>query len=389
MSQFKPMTVVMLMLVSVLAGCSGTDGTDGAEGLHGSQGETGEQGPPGIQGEIGPAGADGQDGMDANESRTAELEAELASKDEAIAILLGNISDMEEELDAVDDVIEMYYMMFVQMQNQINTLGNDLTNATNCQLVPWGNCPRADLSGMDLSGLDLTGINLRGASLIGTNLSGTQLDKSILSDVDAWNSSFASASINNADLSDSRFWKYEWDDDCQYCHAAADFSGTSIIDSDMTNIDLRYADLTTIFFRGSNLHGSDLSHSNVSNQYLLQTEMTNVILTYANLTNTQFFDMNLEGSNFIMAELNQTYFSNVNLEDTSFRYTHLISSTFQFCMLEDTTFIGSNMSSSSIYSSQLRFADFTNAITSNMQYMGNDWLLVNWSDGTVYSTTPT
>ena len=90
-----------------------------------------------------------------------------------------------------------------------------------------------------------------------------------------------------------------------------------------------------------------------------------------------------------MAELNQTYFSNVNLEDTSFSYTNLISSTFQFCMLEDTVFIGSNMSSSAIYSSQLRFADFTNAITSNIQYMGNDWLLVNWSDGVVYSTTPT
>ena len=182
--------------------------------------------------------------------------------------------------------------------------------------------------------------------------------------------------------------KNEWNDNCQYCHAAADFSGTSIIDSDMTNINLRFADLTTIFFRGSNLHGSDLSHSNVSNQYLLQTEMTDVTLTYANLTNTQFFDMNLEGSNFIMSELNQTYFSNVNLEDTSFSYSHLISSTFQFCMLEDTIFIGSNMSSSAIYSSQLRFADFTNVITSNMQYMGNDWLLVNWSDGVVYSTTP-
>jgi uncharacterized protein YjbI with pentapeptide repeats len=241
---------------------------------------------------------------------------------------------------------------------------------------------------MDLSGLNLTGINRRGASLIGTNLSSTLLDKSILSDVDAWNSSFAYASINNADLSNSRFWKNEWNDDCQYCHAAADFSGTSIIDSDMTNINLRFADLTTIFFRGSNLHGSDLSYSDISNQYLLQTEMTDVTLTYANLTNTQFFDMNLEGSNFIMSELNQTYFSNVNLEDTSFSYSHLISSTFQFCMLEDTIFIGSNMNSSEIYSSQLRFADFTNVITSNMQYMGNDWLLVNWSDGVVYSTIP-
>ena len=107
MNQLKPMIIVLLMLTSALAGCTGTDG---AEGIPGPQGETGEQGPPGIQGETGPAGADGQngangmdgqDGVDVNESRIAQLEAELASKNATIVILLGNISDMEEELEAV------------------------------------------------------------------------------------------------------------------------------------------------------------------------------------------------------------------------------------------------------------------------------------------------
>ena len=124
--------MIVLMIASIGAGCNGTDG---AEGIPGPQGETGEQGPPGIQGETGPAGvdgedgADGQDGMDVNESRVAQLEAELASKDATIAILLGNISDMEEELEAVDNAIEMYYMMFVQIQNDINWLNQtkDLT----------------------------------------------------------------------------------------------------------------------------------------------------------------------------------------------------------------------------------------------------------------------
>ena len=131
MNQLKPMIIVLLMLTSALAGCTGTDG---AEGIPGPQGETGEQGPQGIQGETGSAGADGQngaDGMDVNESRIAQLELELASKDATIAILLGNISDMEEELEAVDNVIEMYYMMFVQIQNDINWQNQtrDLSNA--------------------------------------------------------------------------------------------------------------------------------------------------------------------------------------------------------------------------------------------------------------------
>ena len=155
------------MLTSALAGCTGTDG---AEGIPGPQGETGDQGLPGIQGEAGSAGADGmdgqdgangmdgQDGMDVNESRIAQLEAELASKDATIAILLGNISDMEEELEAVDNVIEMYYMMFVQIQNDIN----------------WQNQTR-DLRFADLSDADLTGADLRYANLDDAYLNGAVL----------------------------------------------------------------------------------------------------------------------------------------------------------------------------------------------------------------------
>ena len=175
------MIIVLLMLTSALAGCTGTDG---AEGTPGPQGETGEQGPPGIQGETGPAGADGEDGMDVNESRIAQLEAELASKDATIAILLGNISDMEEELEAVDDVIEMYYMMFVQIQNDINWQNQtrDLTNAnlynadlTNAYLfganlvyalLLEADLRYADLRHADLRYADLTGADLPGASYL-------------------------------------------------------------------------------------------------------------------------------------------------------------------------------------------------------------------------------
>ena len=196
MNQLKPMIIVLLMLTSALAGCTGTDG---AEGISGPQGETGDQGPPGIQGETGSAGADGQngangmdgkDGMDVNESRIAQLEAELASKDATITILLGNISDMEEELEAVDNVIEMYYMMFVQIQNDINwqnqtrdldyaeLYGADLINAylfdtdlINAYLIEadlrYANLRYANLSGAELYGADLYGADLSGADLTG------------------------------------------------------------------------------------------------------------------------------------------------------------------------------------------------------------------------------
>ena len=185
MSQLKPMIIVLLMLTSALAGCTGTDG---AEGISGPQGENGEQGPQGIQGETGPAGADGQngangmdgqDGMDVNESRIAQLEAELASKDATIAILLGNISDMEEELEAVDNVIEMYYMMFVQIQNDMNDLESNLMDQINWvnNTVNWAymDLSNADLSGADLRYANLTNADLSGANLYNADLTGANL----------------------------------------------------------------------------------------------------------------------------------------------------------------------------------------------------------------------
>ena len=195
MNQLKPMIIVLLMLTSALAGCAGTDG---AEGIPGPQGETGDQGPPGIQGETGSAGADGQhgadgmdgqDGMDVNESRIAQLEAELVSKDATIAILLGNISDMEEELEAVDDVIEMYYMMFVQIQNDMNDLESNLMDEINWvnNTVNWAymdlasaNLYNTNLRYANLSNANLIGANLRYANLIGANLSNAYLDSADL-----------------------------------------------------------------------------------------------------------------------------------------------------------------------------------------------------------------
>lgn len=310
MNQLKPMIIVLLMLTSALAGCTGTDG---AEGIPGPQGETGEQGPPGIQGETGSAGADGQhgadgmdgqDGMDVNESQIAQLEAELASKDAVIAILLGNITDMEEELEAVDDVIEMYYMMFVQIQNDMNDLESNLMDeinwVNNTVTLPYmdlsyadlnhanlfnANLSNTDLSNTDLSyanlgyanlrGADLSGANLRGANLSGVDLSDVHLMESTSSRLPAcpavlpndWlcidifnvftldNQGFhligpnahgawhlgTQANLSGAYLYGIHFWYF-------------DFSGVDFSNANLNNADLRYSDLSNANLEGASFN---------------------------------------------------------------------------------------------------------------------------------------
>jgi uncharacterized protein YjbI with pentapeptide repeats len=138
------------------------------------------------------------DGMDVNESRIAELEAELASKDATIAILMGNISDMEEELDTVDNVIEMYYMMFVQIQNDMNDLESDI----NCQIRPYAYCAGADLTLADLNGADLFGANLWAADLSNADLRNADLSYAVLNYANLTNANLSDADLSDADLSD-------------------------------------------------------------------------------------------------------------------------------------------------------------------------------------------
>ena len=90
----------LIMIASSLAGCTGDDGGDGPPGPQGPF----EQGPP------------GSDGMDANESRVAVLEAELASKDAIIGILLGHISELERKLEVTEITMAEFSMLLIQIQ---------------------------------------------------------------------------------------------------------------------------------------------------------------------------------------------------------------------------------------------------------------------------------
>ena len=103
------------------------------------------KGPPGIQGEQGPPGSDG---MDANESRVAILEAELASKDAIIGILLGNISELERKLE-VEITMAEFSMLLIQIQNQVKWMN---------ETVDWS---YMDLSNVQLNGVSLVDANLR------------------------------------------------------------------------------------------------------------------------------------------------------------------------------------------------------------------------------------
>ena len=106
---------------------------------------------------------------------------------------------MEEELEAVDNVIEMYYMMFVQIQNDMNDLESNLMHEINWvnNTVDWA---YMDLTGAHLEYADLSNANLSNANLHYAYLHYADLSNANLVDADLSSAVLAGATLNGADL---------------------------------------------------------------------------------------------------------------------------------------------------------------------------------------------
>ena len=228
-----------------LTGPAGADGEQGPQGEKGDQGDQGPQGEKGDQGDQGPEGekgsdgAPGADGQDVDSTLVAQLQADNAA-------MLQQISDLEAQL----------------------------IDATSCQLVPYGNCPGADLRGMNLTGMDLTGINLRGADLQNTTFDYATLDGADLRSIFASNATFIGTGMNRTSLQFAELNRYG--SVCSVSWWAA-YCGPA----NLTDAYLRFADLTNAYLSYSDLKFADFSAATISastsfsGTYWHQTEWTN------------------------------------------------------------------------------------------------------------------
>ena len=86
----------------------------------------------------------------------------------------------------------------------------------------------------------------------------------------------------------------------------ADLRNTNLTGTNLTGIDLRYA----------NLMCADLRYANLTNADLGYTNLTNADLRYANLTGADLRYANLMGADLMDADLNSVNLINVNLKGT-------------------------------------------------------------------------
>ena len=225
--------------------------------------------------------------MDADESRIAELEAELVDKDTTISMLLGNISDMEEELDAVDDVIQMYYMMIVDLQNQITALQEGESHSRGMNDFSYLNFENAELFSM-------------GDILLGSIWEFTDLRNASLGYADFTNASFVSANLAGANGVFATFHHTDFSSASMYngIWRQSDFTNAVFVQSNLAYTDFRWSDLSganlsgAVMYGGSNWMGTNLSHADLTNAWLYDVDLRGADLTGADLTGARLTYLN-------------------------------------------------------------------------------------------------
>jgi len=143
------------------------------------------------------------------------------------------------------------------------------TVVNGCEIVPYTECPGADLRGADLSGANLYNANLSSAKLMGADLSGANLTGANLY------GAYMGVTIING--------KYAW---CNL--SGAILSKANLFYARLDHADLTKADLSAANLTGANLSEANLSEADLSEADLALADLTGADLTGANLTGAVF-----------------------------------------------------------------------------------------------------
>ncbi|MGY5146577.1 MAG: pentapeptide repeat-containing protein [Candidatus Nitrosopumilus sp. bin_7KS] len=210
--------------------------------------------------------------------------------------------------------------------NGANLIFADVTNATLSDI----DLRHSLVMRVDFSNLNITNIDFSGANLLSANFSNSQISNVDFSSADLSMTDFRGAQIDNKTR----------------------FTGTKLIESNLSNFDMSFLDLSGVVLTGANLtntsfkgseftfsdlSGVDLSTSDLSGAILLATD-----LSFTNIPNAQFSQINAKHANF----------ENANLTNADFSLADFIAA----------QFVNSNLTGANFTGTKVQFANFTGAI---------------------------
>ena len=151
-----------------------------------------------------------------------------------------------------------------------------------------------------------------------------------------------------------------------------EIAGKEVCNTNLSNLNLKYENLSNTKFIGVNLHGCNLDETDMRNALFVNSDLSFATIKNATAINAKFINCIMEGCDFSNSNLDKTLFCGstnqyLNTECDINLNTSLTKTTFRSAHLEDAKFTNIELNSSNFRETHLNDAEFTNCLLENVE----------------------
>lgn len=151
-----------------------------------------------------------------------------------------------------------------------------------------------------------------------------------------------------------------------------EIAGREVCNTNLSNLNLKYENLSNTKFIGVNLHGCNLDETDMSNALFVNSDLSFATIKNAKAINAKFINCIMEGCEFSNSNLDKALFCGstnqyLNTECDINLNTSLTKTTFRSAHLEDAKFTNIELNSSNFRETHLNDAEFTNCLLENVE----------------------
>lgn len=153
-----------------------------------------------------------------------------------------------------------------------------------------------------------------------------------------------------------------------------EIASREICNTNLSNLNLKYENLSNTKFIGVNLHGCNLDETDMRNALFVNSDLSFATIKNATAINAKFINCIMEGCEFSNSNLDKALFCGstnqyLNTECDINLNTSLTKTTFRSAHLEDAKFTNIKLNSSNFRETHLNDAEFTNCLLENVEFI--------------------
>ena len=153
-----------------------------------------------------------------------------------------------------------------------------------------------------------------------------------------------------------------------------EIAGREVCNTNLSNLNLKYENLSNTKFIGVNLHGCNLDETDMRNALFINSDLSFATIKNATAINAKFINCIMEGCDFSNSNLDKALFCGstnqyLNTECDINLNTSLTKTTFRSAHLEDAKFTNIELNSSNFRETHLNDVEFTNCLLENVEFI--------------------